>query len=140
MADGHGTWSFHPPSTIAMSHEPLAMRSVSRIVAQENDVAWTAFFQTATHTLYFHGESAVAQALLESSILSRRPDGQHASRFECLSSIREPAIVVERGVVRCSERGWAVIDIEQHRVEAARARAQRERDVAFLDHHAPILQ
>src|SRR5436190_18327098 len=112
--------------------KPSAKTSIARVVAQENGVAWAAFFQTAAHALHFHGESAVAEALLESSILSRRPDGQHAPRLECLSSIRQPAIVVEPGVVRCGERGWAVVDIEQHGVEAARTRAQRERNVAFL--------
>ena len=108
-------------------------------MTQKNNVAGTALFQAAAHLLDLDVELAMAQALLEFSILMGRPDGQHPVFLESRAGGGYSTIVIELGVVRGGKCGRAVVHIEQHGVEPVRVRSERDRNVIHFDAHTRIL-
>src|SRR5258708_39788111 len=82
-------------------------RSLIKSNADENRVTRAAFFQAAPHTLHLDAESGVPQALLEPSVVPRRPDRENPAVSERRASRGEPRVVVEPGVPRRGERGGA---------------------------------
>jgi hypothetical protein len=68
-------------------------------VAQKDRVVGAALFQAAPHTFYLEGEPAMAQALLEFSVLSGRPDGQHPVLLERIESGGYSLVVIKPGIV-----------------------------------------
>ena len=111
-----------------------------RFVTQKDSVVGAALFQATADALHLDGEPAIAQALLEFSILSGGPDGQHPAHLESRASGGESPVVVEPGVVRCGKRRRAVVHVEEHGIEPAGARTERDSDVTHLDPHSLILQ
>ena len=82
---------------------PWPMRVLSTrwsFVAQKDSVVRAALFQTAAHALHFDGKAAVAQALLEFSILSGRPDGQHPVHLESRASGGYSPVIIEPRIIR----------------------------------------
>src|SRR5437879_11398218 len=110
------TWFY----SLKRSRPPLPDRLVrtlirnprSATVTYEKSVPGPALFQTAAHALHRDVESGIAQALLEPAILAGGPDGQHAADLERGAGGRQPAIVVEPGVVCSGECGRAVVHVE----------------------------
>ena len=73
-------------------------------MTQKDSVAGTAL-QATTHALHLDIEPAMAQALLEFSIILRRPDSQHALHLESRAGGGYPVVFIEPGVVRGGKWG-----------------------------------
>jgi hypothetical protein len=82
------------------------------ICGQKDSVAGPAIFQATTHSLHLDVESAMAQALLEFSIILGRPDSQHPLHLESRAGGGYSAVVIEPGVARGGKCGRAVVYVE----------------------------
>jgi hypothetical protein len=82
------------------------------ICGQKDSVAGTAIFQATSHSLHLDLESAMAQALLEFSIILGRPDSQHPLHLESRAGGGYSAVVIEPGVARGGKCGRAVVYVE----------------------------
>ena len=80
-------------------------------------MAASAAFRMSAGPLNFDHETGMAKAPFELFVLAGGPDSEHAVGLQRSKGVRDSRIVVERGIVRNSERGWAVVHIEQDRVE-----------------------
>ena len=67
-------------------HLSQMLSSRWKLVTQKDSVAGAALLQAAAHALHLDGEPAIAQALLEFSIIPGRPDGQHTADLESRAS------------------------------------------------------
>ena len=92
VPEGRGLW--------ASQVQRLHNTPISKFVTQKDSVARAALFQATAHALHLDGEPAIAQALLEFSIISGRPDGQHPVHLESRASGGYSPVVIEPGVVR----------------------------------------
>src|SRR5271154_2131644 len=101
-------------------------------LAYKNSVARPALFQAAAHALHLHVESASAQSLLEFSILTRRPNRQHAIHLERRAGRGDSVLVIEPVVARVGKCARAVVHVEQYGVELPRTRTKRDADVRNL--------
>ena len=81
-------------------------------MTQKDGVAGSAFFQAAADALHFDGEPAIAQALLEFSIIPGRPDGQDPAFLESRARGSQSPIAVEPGIVRRAKCGRAVVHVK----------------------------
>src|SRR5271168_4180605 len=103
-------------------------------------MARPALFQAATHALHLDVEPAPPQALLEFSILSRRPERQHPIHPERRVRRGYSAVVIKPSVSRVRKGARAVVHVEQHGIEFSEARTERDRDVTDFHPNALILQ
>ena len=100
----------------------------------------TPLFQPPTHAPHLYLESALAQALLELSVLSGRPDSQHPLHLERRVDSGNSAVVIKPCVVRGGHCRRAVVHIQQHGIELAKARTEYRPNVSCLHSHALVLQ
>lgn len=109
-------------------------------MAEEDRVAGTALLQAGSHTFNLDAEPGVPETLLELPIVPGRPHGDHTIRLERVARGGDTPVVVQPSIVRLGERCRAIVDVEQHGIEASSARAQYVSDVTHFDPHAPVLQ
>ena len=87
-----------------------------------------------------HREGVVPQAVLEFTVVPRRPHGEDAGGLQRGTDHLEARVVVEAGIRGLRERGGAVVDIEQDGIEAGARGAEEDRDVAERHLGAAILE
>lgn len=109
-------------------------------MAEENRVSGTALLQARSHPLNFDCESGVSETLLEFPIVPCRPHGDHTIWLERVARGGNTPVAVQSGIVRLGERCRAIVDVEQHGVEAVSARAEHVSDVTHFDPHASVFQ
>ena len=83
-------------------------------------VAPAAALRAAAHRFLPHRESRGTKSSRERVILAGRPDSEDAAGLQRGFRDRDSVFAIQPGVRRCGERGGAVVDIEQHRIERAR--------------------
>jgi hypothetical protein len=111
---------------------------IGTLVRKEDGVARPPFVQPGAHSRDFHEKSVEAETLLELPVLPRRPDGERSARTQRSRCRGNAAIVVQPCIVGVGERRRAIVDVQEHHVEATGVRPQREPHILSPDADARI--
>ena len=88
-------------------------------MTQKDRVAGTALLQPAADALHLGIEPSMAQALLEFSIFSGGPYGEHPIHLESGTGRCYSAVIIKTSVIRGGKSRRAIIHVKQYGVELA---------------------